>query len=50
MDIDGVQYQLQVLSDYPEGLEAENTADFIYSFTYGNGHTEDTDSEDEHSE
>lgn len=37
MDIKGVQYQLQVLSDYPEGLEEENTADFIYSFTYGGG-------------
>jgi hypothetical protein len=35
MDIDGVQYQLQVLSDSPEGLEEENTANFIYSFAYG---------------
>jgi len=35
MDIDGVQYQLQVLSDAPEGLEEENTANFIYSFAYG---------------
>ena len=35
MDIDGVQYQLQVLSDSTESLEEENTAKFIYSFTYG---------------